>query len=190
MYIGLRQISPATVGWLGNECLRGGVTRSGLARGLSGREGWLTHDGRPSTVTGMRVLPLLAEEPGLTLPEAAPRFASSSGRPAAALHALAWRATRGRRGQREPDRVSIHALAWRATGEGLTYRGAWVFQSTPSHGGRRDCPPTGMSMDRFQSTPSHGGRPGAGVVNVNLTVFQSTPSHGGRHGGESDPLWV
>ncbi len=83
MYIGLRQISPATVEWLGNECLRGGVTRSGLARELSGREGWLTHDGRPSTVTGMRVLPLLAEELGLTLPEAAPRFASSNGRPAA-----------------------------------------------------------------------------------------------------------
>ncbi len=80
----LRQISPATVEWLGNGCLRGGVTRSGLARGLGGREGWLTHDGRPSTVTGMRVLPLPAEEPGLTLPEAAPRFASSSGRPAAA----------------------------------------------------------------------------------------------------------
>ncbi len=78
----LRQISPATVEWLGNGCLRGGVTRTGLARGLSGREGWLTHDGRPSTVTGMRVLPLPAEEPGLTLPEAAPRFASSSGRPA------------------------------------------------------------------------------------------------------------
>ncbi len=40
MYIGPGQISPATVEWLGNECLRGGVTRSGLARGLSGREGW------------------------------------------------------------------------------------------------------------------------------------------------------
>ncbi len=83
MYIGPGQISPATVGWLGNGCPRGGVTRTGLARGLGGREGWLTHDGRPSTVTGMRVLPLPAEEPGLTLPEAAPRFASSSGRPAA-----------------------------------------------------------------------------------------------------------
>ncbi len=75
MYIGPGQISPATVEWLGNGCLGGGVTRSGLARGLSGREGWLTHDGRPSTVTGMRVLPLPAEEPGLTLPEAAPRRA-------------------------------------------------------------------------------------------------------------------
>ncbi len=79
MYIGLRQISPATVGWLGNGCLRGGVTRSGLARGLGGREGWLTHDGRPSTVTGTRVLPLPAEEPGLTLPEAPPRLRVDDG---------------------------------------------------------------------------------------------------------------
>ncbi len=77
MYIGPRQISRATVGWLGNGCLRGGVTRSGLARGLGGREGWLAHDGRPSTVTGMRVLPPLAEEPGLTLPEADRRACGS-----------------------------------------------------------------------------------------------------------------
>ncbi len=95
----LRQISPATVGWLGNGCLGGGVTRSGLARGLGGREGWLTHDGRPSTVTGMRVLPPLAEEPGLTLPEAAPRFASSSGRPAAADPGPGTVPSAGRRGR-------------------------------------------------------------------------------------------
>jgi len=77
------RISPDTGGWLGEERLREGVTRSGLARASGGREGWLTHDGKPSTVTGMAVLPGLAERLGLALPEAAPRFASSNRRPEA-----------------------------------------------------------------------------------------------------------
>ncbi len=71
MYFGPGQVSAETVEWLGEECRGGGVTRSCLARELGEREGWLTRDGRPSVVTGMGVLPRLAEAPGLTLPEVA-----------------------------------------------------------------------------------------------------------------------
>ncbi len=55
----------------------------GSGPGASGREGWLTHDGKPATVTGTGVVPPLAERLGPALPEAAPRFASSNRRTAA-----------------------------------------------------------------------------------------------------------
>jgi len=97
------------------------------------------------------------------------------------IHALARRATTAADPWPHVDRVSIHALARRATclriqsrigrcgfnprprAEGdVTYQVLgpwyWLFQSTPSRGGRRKARAEKLKELKFQSTPSRGGR--------------------------------
>ena len=101
---------------------------------------------------------------------------------AVSIHALTWRATK------ETECVfqhlfcvSIHALTWRATTCCLKAKPwTWLFQSTPSHGGRQQTRPTVVFFSLFQSTPSHGGRLTEALNRVSSFTFQSTPSHGGR----------
>ena len=55
-----------------------------------------------------------------------------------------------------------------------------LFQSTPSHGGRRLLFALVFFAVWFQSTPSHGGRLLIPFYMALCYLFQSTPSHGGR----------
>ncbi len=68
--IGMRQISAETVEWFVPACKGGGLTRSALARELCERENWFGGAGRPCLASARKLLPRLAEETGVRLPEA------------------------------------------------------------------------------------------------------------------------
>ncbi len=70
MQIGMRQISAETVEWFVPACKGGGLTRSALARELCERENWFGGAGRPCLASARKLLPRLAEETGVHLPEA------------------------------------------------------------------------------------------------------------------------
>ncbi len=70
MQIGLRQVSLETVEWFDTACKGGELTRTALARELCERESWRGPSGRPCLVSARRMLPPLAEAPGVPLPEA------------------------------------------------------------------------------------------------------------------------
>ena len=76
--------------------------------------------------------------------------------------------------------VSIHALVWRATSAKMDTTGNWLFQSTPSYGGRPTLSIHLTFLILFQSTPSYGGRQTILAARPQIITFQSTPSYGGR----------
>ncbi len=82
MQIGMRQISAETVEWFGPACKGGGLTRTALAREFCEREGWFGPAGRPCLASARKLLPRLAGETGVRLPEAEATAAGPHPRPA------------------------------------------------------------------------------------------------------------
>ncbi len=74
MGIGLRHYGDGTVGWLA----AGDCTRSSLARGLCGREGWRNARGEPCLASARAALPKLSAALGPALPEARPMGGASA----------------------------------------------------------------------------------------------------------------
>ena len=72
MQAGMRHIQAETAEWFRAACGDGGLSRSALARGLCGMEGWRGPAGRPCLASARRILPALAERLGVRLPEPAP----------------------------------------------------------------------------------------------------------------------
>ncbi len=70
MQIGMRQVSSETVEWFRTACKGGELTRTALARELCERENWFGHVGMPCLASARKLLPRLAEEAGVRLPEA------------------------------------------------------------------------------------------------------------------------
>ena len=70
MQIGMRQVSVGTVEWLKSACASGELTRSALARGLCEQEGWYGASGKPIVSSARVLLPKLADQLSLRLPEA------------------------------------------------------------------------------------------------------------------------
>ncbi len=72
MRIGLRHYGDGTVDWLKARLEAGDGTRSSLARGPVGREGWRNARGEPCLASARAALPKLSAALGLPLPEARP----------------------------------------------------------------------------------------------------------------------
>ena len=70
MQIGMRQISAETVEWFKTACNSGELSRSALARELCLQENWFGRVGRLCLASARKLLPRLAEELGVRLPEA------------------------------------------------------------------------------------------------------------------------
>ena len=66
----MRQISAETVEWFKTACNSGELSRSALARELCLQENWFGRVGRLCLASARKLLPRLAEELGLRLPEA------------------------------------------------------------------------------------------------------------------------
>ena len=81
MHIGMRQISSETVEWFGPACKGGELTRSALARALCEREGWFGASGGLCLASARKLVPRLAEELGVVLPEACALELAPHGRP-------------------------------------------------------------------------------------------------------------
>ena len=82
MQIGMRQIPFETAEWFRAACSGGGLTRSALARGLCEREGWRSPAGRLCLASARKLLPRLAGELGVRLPEARATDLEPHARPA------------------------------------------------------------------------------------------------------------
>ena len=70
MQIGMRQVPAGTVEWFRTACNGGGLSRTALAREFCLREGWTGGAGRPCLASARKLLPRLAGELGVRLPEA------------------------------------------------------------------------------------------------------------------------
>ena len=70
MQIGMRQISAGTVEWFRAACNGGDLSRSALARELCRKENWFGGVGRLCLSSARKLVPRLAKELGVRLPEA------------------------------------------------------------------------------------------------------------------------
>ena len=70
MQIGMRQISAETVAWFETACTSGDLSRTALAHELCLKENWFGRVGRLCLASARKLLPRLAEELGVRLPEA------------------------------------------------------------------------------------------------------------------------
>ncbi len=70
MQIGMRQISSETVEWFRTACNAGELSRTALAHELCLKENWFGRIGRLCLASARKLLPRLAEELGVRLPEA------------------------------------------------------------------------------------------------------------------------
>ena len=82
MQIGMRQISAETVEWFRGACNGGDLSRTGLAHELCVRENWFGRLGGLCLASGRKLLPPLAEELGVRLPEAEAMEFAPHARPA------------------------------------------------------------------------------------------------------------
>ena len=70
MQIGMRQISAETVAWFETACTSGDLSRTALAHELCLKKNWFGRVGRLCLASARKLLPRLAEELGVRLPEA------------------------------------------------------------------------------------------------------------------------
>ena len=82
MQIGMRQISAETVEWFRGACNGGDLSRTALARELCLKENWFGGDGKLCLASGRKLLPRLAAELGVRLPDAEAMELAPHARPA------------------------------------------------------------------------------------------------------------
>ena len=82
MQIGMRQISAETVAWFETACTSEDLSRSALAHELCLKENWFGRVGRLCLASARKLLPRLAEELGVRLPEAEAMEFAPHARPA------------------------------------------------------------------------------------------------------------
>ena len=70
MRVGPHVLKPESVNWLRRELWQGDLSRSALARGLSGQDGWHNPQGQLCAAPVRKALPGLASKLGLELPPA------------------------------------------------------------------------------------------------------------------------
>ena len=70
MQIGMRQVSSETIEWFGTACNGGGLSRTALAHEFCERENWYNRVGKLCLASARKLLPALAENLGVRLPEA------------------------------------------------------------------------------------------------------------------------
>ncbi|MYG81630.1 MAG: IS4 family transposase [Gemmatimonadetes bacterium] len=70
MQIGMRQVSSETIEWFGTACNGGGLSRTALAHEFCERENWTNRVGKLCLASARKLLPALAENLGVRLPEA------------------------------------------------------------------------------------------------------------------------
>ena len=70
MQIGMRQISAEMLEWFETACNSGDLSRTGLAHELCLKENWFGRVGRLCLASARKLLPRLADELGVRLPEA------------------------------------------------------------------------------------------------------------------------
>ena len=82
MQIGMRQITAETVEWFRGACNGGELSRTALAHELCLKENWFGGVGKPCLASGRKLLPRLAAELGVRLPDAEAMEFAPHARPA------------------------------------------------------------------------------------------------------------
>ena len=82
MQIGMRQITAETVEWFRGACNGGELSRTALAHELCLKENWFGGIGKPCLASGRKLLPRLAAELGVRLPDAEAMEFAPHARPA------------------------------------------------------------------------------------------------------------
>ena len=94
MRVGPHVLKPESVNWLRRELWQGDLSRSALARGLSGQDGWHNPQRQLCAAPARKALPGLASKLGLELPPARARAATAGGHPQPVVmlaRKVAWR---------------------------------------------------------------------------------------------------